>query len=130
MLALVVLPLALVLSASRLVGSPPRTRAVVAASAADGPNPRPFDDFERECFGDDDGCDAWFYGEDPTEEKRLSVHDSPERDERLLESREAGQRIVDLRRQREADMEAVNRRIRDAARQRPADAGEDELHES
>ena len=110
--------------------APPRSTVVVASAAADGPGARPFDDFERECFGDEDGCDAWFYGEDPTEEKRLSVHDSPERDERLLESREAGQRIVDLRRQREAAMEAVKRRIRDAAQQQPADAREEPLHES
>jgi len=29
-----------------------------AGSAADGS----FQDFERECFGDEDGCDFWFYG--------------------------------------------------------------------
>ena len=32
-------------------------------SAPDDSAPE-FDDFERECFGDDDGCDAWFYGEE------------------------------------------------------------------
>ena len=41
----------------------------VAMSDNDGLD---FQDYERECFGVDpeEGCDAWFYGEDPDEEKQ------------------------------------------------------------
>ena len=36
-----------------------------------------FVDFERECFGaGEEGCDAWFYGEDPTREKKVRAQKS------------------------------------------------------
>ena len=33
-----------------------------------------FNCFERECFGDEDGCDAWYYGEDPEDAKQVIGH--------------------------------------------------------
>lgn len=45
-------------------------RAVAEVRSSETAPATVFQDFERECFGDAEaGCDAWWYGEDPTEEK-------------------------------------------------------------
>mmetsp|Transcript_30575 Transcript_30575/g.71103 ORF Transcript_30575/g.71103 Transcript_30575/m.71103 type:complete len:127 (-) Transcript_30575:258-638(-) len=92
-----------------------RLRLVTAA-----PSPEPekedggvFEDFERECFGDEDGCDAWFYGENPEEEAR-SESIAPERVAALQAD---GQASREQRRMREAQTQAVLERLRGIAAQ-------------
>ena len=115
--ALLALPLvvAALLSPSPLHAGPARVvrRATIAhaAGAADG-NEDTFQDFERECFGDEDGCDAWFYGEDPneedvarTEEEEAALH------ERVRNNFEAGRKVMAERAERAASMEAARDRV-------------------
>lgn len=94
----------------------PLKRPVVLAFMADVPDqdPQPFDDFERECFGDEDGCDAWFYGEDP--EKQEPGFGSAALDEAAYEKKLAeGEKAVEARLARKAAYEAFmsNKRSRE-----------------
>ncbi len=50
-----------------------------------------FDDCERECFGDEDGCDLWYYGVDPTEPTMAERQKDPAKAEAL---RAAGDAVV------------------------------------
>lgn len=53
-----------------------RVARAVAEVRPSEPAAAVFQDFERECFGNADaGCDAWWYGEDPTEEKEYEPPD-------------------------------------------------------
>ena len=63
-----------------------------------------FDDFERECFGDQDGCDVWFYGGPP---KLPDVVDSPEDVARKAALREEGRRVAAERAHRERQLEEL-----------------------
>ena len=65
---------------------------------------------ERECFGAeaDDGCDAWYYGEDPDDDTVAPVP-SPEQQASL---KSEGQAAFAARRAREDETEAVLKRLR------------------
>ena len=54
-----------------------RVARAVAEAGPSEPASVVFQDFERECFGNvvDAGCDAWWYGEDPTKQK---VYEPPD----------------------------------------------------
>ena len=67
---------------------------------------------ERECFGeaviedtdeDDIACDAWFFGEDPTVEKKAVVID----EERIAALKAQGEKMLAARADREAAMKAL-----------------------
>ena len=68
-----------------------------------------FDDFERECFGDEEGCDAWFYGEDPDAEDEPGRELTPERAAAL---KAEGQAARDLRIKRQAQTEVLLQRLK------------------
>ena len=44
---------------------------------------RDFNDFERECFGNEVSCDAWYYGESPLERKQERIESAEEKSARL-----------------------------------------------
>ena len=67
-----------------------------------------FDCCERECFGDEDGCDAWYYGEDPNEEKVIVGAADPGH---VNDLREAGKAVTADRAAKHAATENVQQRI-------------------
>ena len=81
-----------------------------------------FECFERECFGDEDGCDLWYYGESPcdVEARRnrcLSSEEQAALDERVRKNYEAGVATTQSRATKAAEVEAAKARVRDLIRQ-------------
>jgi len=68
-----------------------------------------FDDFERECFGDQDGCDMWFYGGAPQWDE---VNNTPENLARKAALMEDGKEHAFARQQKAKAMEAVMQRLK------------------
>uniref|UniRef100_A0A7S0L962 Uncharacterized protein n=1 Tax=Coccolithus braarudii TaxID=221442 RepID=A0A7S0L962_9EUKA len=69
-----------------------------------------FDSYERECFGNaEEGCDAWYYGEDPNSTRSTTILPS---DEQLASLKAAGQAALDLRKERDAQAQEVLERLR------------------
>lgn len=72
-----------------------RSRLLRACAPATDDAEEEFNDYERECFGDEDGCDAWFYGEDPDAEDddtELTPDQAAARIARLQKTIEEGKR--------------------------------------
>ena len=77
------------------------------------PDGKSFDDFERECFGDEDGCDAWYYGEDPDAEiEERTAEEDAALALRVRKSLEEGKQVTALRQERAAETENVQERVR------------------
>jgi len=80
-----------------------------------------FQDFERECFGDDDACDYWFYG-GPSQFTTDAPSEEPEHVKRITQIRTEGLAAIKARQTRERQQQEALRRLR-AATRRPAVAG-------
>ena len=65
---------------------------------------------QRECFGNEDGCDLWYYGEDPNEEKlEETTEEIAASEDRYAKNLEAGRKAVEERAARQAQIEAYNK---------------------
>ena len=93
-------------------------RVLTAVRAADAPAAPEFNDFERECFGDEDGCDAWFYGECPDgEECELPTdEEAAALQARVKSNFEAGRRVTAEREAKAKEADAARERVRKLAR--------------
>ena len=90
----------------------PVIRRATLPRLAEEPEDHEFEDFERECFGDEDGCDAWYYGEDPDEEEKvLSADEADALRDRVRSNFEAGKKVTDARISA-AEVEAAQERMR------------------
>ena len=92
------------------------TAAPVAPAAAAAKVP--FQDFERECFkpqGEDDdfACDGWYYGEDPTKEKKVLTGEVTE--DKMAALRAEGEALVARRAAVQAAQEAARGAATDSA---------------
>ena len=81
-----------------------------------------FECFERECFGDEDGCDLWYYGETPCDvdarsNRCLSPEEQAVLDERVSKSYEEGLAMTQARLTKGTAVEAAKARVRDLVRQ-------------
>ncbi len=95
-------------SAERLV-APLRMSSVLMEESVE------FDDFERECFGDEDGCDLAYYGETEEDiERRLEEKERPADSVPMEDILEAGRASVARRQQIAAEMEAMREALQRA----------------
>jgi len=87
------------------------------ASAGDGA----FQDFERECFGDEDGCDYWFYG-GPSPFGSGDLESTPEHIAHINHIRAEGRAAVVARERKEREQQEALQRIEAAAHQQAKEA--------
>ena len=75
-----------------------------------------FQDFERECFGNEDGCDYWFYG-GPSPFGPGELEQTPEHIAHINQIRAEGRAAVAARERKERHQQEALQRIKTAVRQ-------------